>query len=60
MVRSLAIVYRDSARVDADRYCNCLRDFILCACEMADIPVPPDDKILELIPESLKVQRGTP
>ena len=60
MLYLLALAYQGTARVAADEYTEHLRDFLITACQLVpSIPVPREDRILDLVPPSLKVPRST-
>jgi len=57
IVAELAQIFQNTAELDPESYANNLQDFIIEACRLTDIDLPRDDRVLELVPASLKVQK---
>ena len=56
----VADAFQSNERGAADEYPERLKEFIQAACHVGKIPLPREDRILNILPASVKVPRTTP
>jgi hypothetical protein len=60
IVAELSQTFQNAAELNPEEYSHNLQDFIIQACGLTGIDLPRDDRVLELVPASLKVQKASP